>query len=119
MANGGIDREDAYEDALALVFDAIAMARKGLRANPSKEEERKLNKLLARLEVERADLEAMLDALIDGRVIDVAPPTQAQVDEIARLTGEVGDWTRRNGTAAGAVTVLSKVLDLAVEITGG
>ncbi len=119
MANGEIDQEDVYEDALALVFDAIAAARKGRRANPSKEEERKLNKALARLEVERADLEAILDAIIVGDTVDVAPPTQEQVDEIARLTGEVGILTRANITAAGAVTVASDVLALAVAVTGG
>jgi hypothetical protein len=119
MANGDINREDAYEDALALVFDAIATNRKGLRANPSKDEKRKLNKQLARLEAERADLEAMLDAIIDGETIDVAPPTQAQVDEIASLTGQVEGWTRDNRTAAGAITVATNVLALAVEITGG
>lgn len=117
MANGEVDRENAYEDALALVFDAIAAAHAARRANPSKEERRKINKLLLRLEVERADLEAMLDALIDGREIDVPPPTQAQVDRIAELTGEVETHTRNDRTAAGAVTVAAKVLDLAVEIT--
>ena len=119
MANGEIDQEDVYEDALGLVFDTIVTVKKGLRANPSKEEERKLNRRLAQLQVERADFEAMLDAIIDGETIDVAPPTQAQVDEIANLTGEVGGLTRANLTAAGALTVASKVLALAAEVTGG
>ena len=119
MANGEIDQEDVYEDTLALVFETIVTAKQGLRANPRKEEERKLNRRLAQLEVERADLEAMLDAIIDGETIDVAPPTQEQVDEIARLTGEVGGLTRANLTAAGALTITSKVLALAAAVSGG
>lgn len=119
MANGEIDQEDVYEDALALVFDTIVTVKKGLRANPNKERERKLNKMLAQLEIERADLEAMLDAIIDGDTVDVAPPTQAQVDEIAALTGEVGGLTRANITAAGTISVASKVLALAAAVTGG
>ncbi len=119
MENGEIDQEDVYEDALALVFDTSVTVKKGLRANPSKEEERKLNRRLAQLEVERADFEAMLDAIIDGETIDVAPPTQEQVDEIARLVGEIGGLTRANLTAAGALGVASEVLALAAAVSGG
>lgn len=119
MADNDVIPEIAYENALALVFDSISLARKGLRLNPSKEEERKLNKTLLRLEVERADLEAMLDALADDDPVGVAPPTQAQVDEIAALTGEVEGLTRANLTAAGALSAASKVLALAVAVAGG
>ncbi len=49
----------------------------------------------------------------------MAPPTQEQVDEIARLTGEIGGLTRANLTAAGALTVASNILALAAAVTGG
>ncbi len=119
MAENDIIPEIVYENALALVYDSISVARKGLRSNPSKEEERKLNKTLLRLEAERADLEGMLDALADDEPVGVAPPTQAQVDEIATLTGEVEGLTRANLTAAGALSVASKVLALAAAVSGG
>ena len=108
----------ALEDALALVYDAIALAQKGLRANPSKEEGRKLSKTLARLEVERADLEGLIDAMADAPEA-VQPPTPAQVESIAALIGEVANLTRANLTATAALAVASKVLDLAIDITGG
>lgn len=107
-----------YADALALVYDAIALANKGLLANPSKEQERKLNKTLLRLEAERTDLMGTLIALAKKQPVGVPPPTQAQVDEIANLTGEVEGLTRANITAAGALAVASGVLDLATAIMG-
>ncbi len=119
MPNNNINPKIAYANTLALVFDAISSANKGLLANPSKEEERKLNKTLLRLEVERTDLMGMLIALAKNQPVDVAPPTQAQVDEIATLTGEVEGLTRANLTAAGALSVASKVLALAAAVSGG
>lgn len=117
MAENDIDPEMFYEDALALVFRAIRATRRALNSNPSKEEERKLNKRLLRLEAERADLEAMLDAIIDGEALDVAPPTPADVENIANLTKQVAGLTKANLTAAGALNVTSKVLDLAMKVT--
>jgi hypothetical protein len=104
------------EKALALVFDAMAIAQKGRRANPTKEEERKLNKTLARLEIERADLEGMIDAL-ENEPVDVPPPTQEHVNRIAELTGRVEEQTRMILTAAGALAISSDVLDLAIKMT--
>ena len=117
MPNNNINPKIAYGETLALVFDAISSANKGLLANPSKEEERKLNKILLRLEVERTDLMGMLIALAKNQPVGVAPPTQEQVNEIARLSGAVEGLTRANLTAAGAVTVASDVLALAVAVT--
>ena len=107
-----------YENALALVYDAQALVLKGLRANPDKQEERRLNKHLAKLRVEEADLIAMIDALEDEPVKDLPMPDQALVDEIARLSGEVEKATRRNVTAAGALKVAGGILDLAINLTG-
>jgi hypothetical protein len=115
MAESKDDPVIILERALALVFDAIAIAQRGLRANPTKEEERKLNKTLAQLEVERADLEGMIDAL-ENKPTDVPPPTQEQVDRIAELTGRVEQQARASVTAAGALAIASDVLDLAINI---
>lgn len=117
MAQNSNDPVINLELALALVFDAIAIAQKGLRANPSKEEGRKLHKTIARLEIERTDLEEMIDAL-DNSPDDVPPPSQEDVDRIAELTGRVEQQTRQNLTAAGAVEITSNVLDLAIKLTG-
>ena len=119
MPNNNINPEITYANTLALVFDAISSANKGLLANPSKEEERRLNKTLLRLEVERTDLMGMLIALANNEPVGVAPPTQAHVDEIATLTGAVENLTRANLTAAGALTVASNILALAAAVTGG
>jgi len=118
MPDKKINRKIVYANTLALVFDAISSANKGLLANPKKEEVRKLNKLLLRLEIERADLMGMLIALAKRQRLSVAPPTQIQVDEIAALTGEIEGLTRANLTAAGALSTASKVLALAATVTG-
>ena len=117
MAQKTNDPIITLERALALVFDAIAIAQKGLRANPSKEEERKLIKTIARLDIERTDLEEMIDAL-ENEPTDVPPPSQADVTRIAELTGRVERETRRNLTATGAVEITSGILDLAIKLTG-
>jgi hypothetical protein len=117
MAESNDDPVIILERALALVFDVIAIAQKGRRANPTKEEERKLNKTLARLEVERADLEGMIDALENNEPHDVPPPTQEQVNRIAELTGRVEQQARASVTAAGALAIASDVLDLAIKMT--
>ena len=103
-------------DALSLVFDAIALAQKGLLKNPSKEQERKLNRTLARLELERADIHAQILALIAKKGA-VPRPTTAQVKEISDLTAEVDALTNASITASGAVALTSKILGLATEIS--
>ena len=112
------DTEDRLEAALALVYDAIHINNAGLRSNPSKEEKRKLLKRRARLEAERADLEGMLDALADGEALDVAPPSDQQVQAIAALTGAVEQQRNKAVTAAAALQITGQVLDLATELTG-
>lgn len=117
MAENDNDPVIVLERALALVYDAMAIAQKGRRANPNKEESRRLNKTLARLELERHDLEEMIDAM-EGTPADVSPPSQAEVDRIAELTGRVEQQTRTNITAAGALAIASDVLDLAIKVSG-
>ena len=109
---------DQLEAALGLVYDALHVNNVGLRSNPSKEEERKLMKRKARLEAERANLEGTLDALADGEDIDVQPPTEKQVKTIAGLTRQVEQQKQEAVTAAAALQITGKVLDLATELTG-
>ena len=109
MANG--DPIIDYENALALVYDAQALTLKGLRANPNRQQERKLNKRLASLKVEEADLIAMIDALENEPVEDLPGPDPALVAEIARLSGLVEAETKRNLTAEGALVAAGLVLD--------
>jgi hypothetical protein len=104
-----------FEKALALVEDAMEVTRNGLRANPSKEEERKLNKMLLRFGLERAALEGMITAIRSGEKTP-QPPTKAQVDAIAKLTGEVDDLTTANTTASGAISIATRVLELAAQL---
>jgi hypothetical protein len=105
----------ALGEALFLVFDAIALAQKGLVKNPSKEEERDLNETLNKLELRRAEIQAKMNALIDGT--RVAPgPTRAQVARISALTAEVGRRTNASVTASSAVALSSRVLALATEV---
>ena len=102
-------------DALALVFDGISLAGKGLLRNPSKEQKRKLNRRIARLEAERAEIAAKMDAIEDG-MVDVKGPTDAQVTQVANLTAEVQSAAAANQTASAALTVSAKVLTVVAKI---
>ena len=91
MAN---DTRDPYldlADALDLVFFGMATCEKALLMNPNKEEQRKLSRIQARLELERADIVAAMNAIIQQA--PYPPPTAAQVAEIARLSAEVEKQT--------------------------
>lgn len=105
----------ALEDALSMVFRAMALAEKGLVHNPSKEEARDLNATLVDLDMKRAVLEAKLNALI-GQTAQIAPPTAAQVAQVAALTGEVATLTAAAVTASAALALTGRVLALATEI---
>ncbi len=111
------DTEDHLEMCLALIYGAIHLNNEGLRSNPSKEEKRRLLKTRACLEAERADLEGILDAMADGESADVNPPTQAQVNEIARLSADVEEQRRTALTAGAALEATGAVLDLAMQVT--
>jgi hypothetical protein len=105
----------ALSDSLGLVFDAISVVGKALLNNPSKEEKRKLNIRLARLEAERAEIAAKMDAIEDGETA-VRGPTPTQVNRIAVLTGEAEAMTAANTTVSSAMALTAKVLTLATKI---
>lgn len=102
-------------DALSLVFDGIALASKSLLKNPSKEEKRKLLRRITRLEAERADIVAKMDAIENGDS-SVKGPTAAQVTKVADLTGKVEQMAAANFTVAGALSLTSQVLTVATRI---
>jgi hypothetical protein len=110
---------DQLEIALGLVYDAITLSNRAMRSNPSKEEKRKLIKRRARLEVERADLEGILEALADGKDIDVTPPSVEQVEAIKTLVAAVEEQRRLDVAVSETFELAGKVLDLATELTGG
>lgn len=113
--HAAVNPYDSLSDALSLVFDALAVAQKGLLKNPSREEKRKLLRRIGRLEGERAEIAAKMDALEAGAT-DVVGPTKNQVDEIAALTGEVEAMTRANLTASAALALTSRIMTLATEV---
>jgi len=104
------------ENALALVYDAQSLVLRGLRANPDKDEQRRLNKTLARLKVEQKDLEDLIDAYEDEPNI-MKPPPQEVVDNIAELSGKVEQEIGKNVTASRALELASGVLDMATKAT--
>lgn len=104
--------------ALTLVFQAIAVAEIGLEKNPSKEQQRELEDTAHDLELQRAAIEAKMDALID-KIPGVTGPTPDQVAKISQLTTQVGALTRDSTTASGAVALTSRVLALATQVAAG
>lgn len=101
--------------SLFLTYDSIALAKKGLLASPSKEEERELNRLIGALGVEAADIETRLNDALDGDT-SVTGPTAEQVQSTAALTAEVEALTKGVLVASAVVSLATKVLDLASEI---
>ena len=112
MAN---DSYQGLSDALALVFDGISLAGKALLRNPSKEQKRKINRRIARLEAERAEIAAKMDAIEDG-MTSVKGPSATQVARIADLSAEVESAVRSNLTVSASLALTSKVLTLATKI---
>jgi serine protease inhibitor ecotin len=108
----------AFGEALHLVFGAIALAEKGLEKNPSPDDERALNQTLIDLELQRAEIQAKIDALI-AQTRNLPGPTAKQVAEISRLTGEVEAVTNASLTASRAVALTSRTLALATEVATG
>jgi len=108
----------AFGEARHLVFAAIALAEKGLEKNPSTDEERTLNQTLNDLELQRAALQAKIDALIQ-QTRHIPGPTAKQVAEVSQLTQEVEAVTDASLTASRAVTLTSRTLALATEVAGG
>ena len=104
------------EKALALTYDAKAEILKARRQKPDKDTLRDLNKTMARLEIEQADLEELIDAYED-EPDDLPMPDPALVKEIAVLTGKVEKHAKKNATAKQSLAVASNVLEMAIKAT--
>jgi translation initiation factor 6 (eIF-6) len=101
-------------DALEMVEDALAVARQGVNANPTKQERRQLDEDILELALKRSRLTNSLIALGRGQGT-VRPPTAGQVAQIKELATEVDRLTRESIAASGAVVAAGNVLDLLAE----
>lgn len=102
-------------DSMELIYDGISIANKGLLRNPDTTQRRKLNRRIARLEAELAEIGAKMTAIEDGET-GIRGPTNAQVKLVAKLTGEVENMTRANITASKALALTSKIMDVAMKV---
>ncbi len=115
MPNGPTDSVEKYQrlsDAYELAEDGIVVAKNGLLENPTPEDRRALDKQILELAEESAIVEAKMIAVRRGDG-GIAMPTQAQVDDIARLAGEVETLRNQSAAAGDAVALAGKILDLA------
>jgi hypothetical protein len=101
----------AMSDALEMVEDALAIARQGLNANPSKQERRQLDEDILDLALKRTRLTSAMIALGRGQGT-ITPPTAEQIAEIKTLAGQVDQLTQQSIAASGAVVATGHVLDL-------
>jgi hypothetical protein len=112
VTNNDPDPYIVLSDALAVVFDGLAVAGKALLRNPTKEEKRRLSRVQAKLELERAEIVAAMDAILDGDD-DYPPPTAAQVGEIAKLSAQVEGLTNDALTASAGLALAGSILEMA------
>jgi hypothetical protein len=103
--------------AIDLVDKAITAAQIGLNHNPSVEDERALNRILLRLNAERAVLEAELDSAMAADP-GVQAPDAGQLAAIESLSSQVELATNAAIVVSDIVGLSSKVLDLASSIVG-
>jgi hypothetical protein len=101
----------AMSDALEMVEAALAIARQGLDADPSKQERRQLDEDLRDLALKRTRLTSAMIALSRGQGT-TDPLTPEQIAEIKALAGQVDQLTQQSIAASGAVVATGNVLDL-------
>ncbi len=109
----------AYKDlgkALSLVFDGLSIAGKALILASDPEEERKLVRVQARLELERVDIVAARNAI--RRQETYGAPAAAQVREIAKLSAEVEALTNQALTASIGLDLAGRILTIAANVGG-
>lgn len=109
------DAIGAIGDAIALVFDAISAVKKARLQNPSAEEDRKLLRKLAALELQLTHLEEDLTAHIAG-TRDWSGPSPTQLAEIGELMMQAEKLTTAALNQEKAVAFASRVLALATEV---
>lgn len=100
--------------AIELVDNTLALVDNALINNPSKDDERALNRLNLRLEAERSELRADLRSLLKGAV---APsPSPVDIEQMAALSMQVEQATNSAIAASAAITLVRKSLDFAIDI---
>jgi hypothetical protein len=114
MAEDG-DKVPELLEAIGVVNDAIALAEGALLDNPTKEEERSLNRTLLRLNAELAVLQAELDAALAESTL-VQGPTEAQLAQIGALSEEVENAINASATVSARIKIATKVLAVAASV---
>jgi hypothetical protein len=104
----------AMSDALEMVEDALAVARLGLNANPTRQERRQLDEDILELALKRTRLTSTMIALGRGEQT-IQPPSAAQIAEIKTLAAQVDQLTQQSVAASEAVVATGHVLDLVAE----
>ena len=114
MAND-TDSVPGLLDSITLVDAAISLAESALLDNPSKEDERSLNRSILRLQAERASLDAQLDAALASETA-VLGPSPAQLAVIESLTAQVEKAAAATATVSAGIALSGKVIDLMAKV---
>ena len=94
---------------LVLIENTLRLLYGAQERNPSPDERRELDRQILEAEEERNRLNAQLTALLNqGSALE--PPSQAEVDETAELTGEVERQTNSAVVARDAIDLCTRVL---------
>jgi translation initiation factor 6 (eIF-6) len=101
----------AMSDTLEMVEDALAVARQGLNANPTKVERRQLDEDILELGLERTRLTSAMIALGRGQGT-ITPPSAQEIAQIKALAEQVDQLTQQSVAASEAVVTTGEVLDL-------
>lgn len=108
----------SLRDSLTIVEDMLIVAKQGLELNPTPDERRRLDLQILDLEEQRARIDAKMIAILASSTA-TAMPSEEQIKEIARLSGEVEQMTNANATASAAISLGAGVLEFASGIGFG
>lgn len=105
----------AIGNAIALVYDAMSAVKKARLMNPSPEEDRKLVRQLAALELQLTHLDEDMNAHLAGSR-DWPGPSSGQRAEIGELMKKAEKLTTAALTQEKAVEFATRVLALATDV---
>lgn len=103
--------------AVSIVRDTLAWAKKGVNRNPSPEQRRQLDQLILDLAAKIAILDARIIALRSAGAENVAMPSPEQIAATGALAADVEALTNDSLTAASALSVATRGLKLATDLT--
>jgi hypothetical protein len=109
----GTDQDPLLDlfDAQDLAFDALKIARKGLVRNPRKEEKRRLERIVARLEEELKHIGDQIDALADEDDAYQGPSAE-EMKLVQDVSEDLDGLTNANVTARNAMVLASRALEV-------